>query len=295
MGGEFDFLEWIRSRQKPDPLIVIGSGDDLAAYRWPAGELMLAGVDQVVDGVHFDSKIHPPRAIGRKAMNRNLSDCAAMACLPAAALATVALPAGCGLEYARELYLGMEEAANLFACPIVGGDTSSWPRKLVMTVTILGRDGGIPPITRGGARAGERIFVTGPLGGSLLGRHMEFEPRVRMGRELAEKYRPTAMIDLSDGLSRDLRHICRLSGVGAVIEAGSVPIHADAISLSARDARTPLEHALHDGEDYELLFTCAAEVPGAIRIGVTTTDREIVIRDGNQTRALEPMAWEHRL
>jgi thiamine-monophosphate kinase len=295
MAGEFDFLDWIKSRQRPNAAVQLGSGDDLAVCRWPAGESILAGVDQVADGVHFDSKIHPPRAIGRKAMNRNLSDCAAMACLPAAALATVVLPAGCGIEYARELYLGMEEAADQFECPIVGGDTATWTGALVMTVTILGRDGGIAPVTRAGAKAGDGIFVTGPLGGSLLGRHMEFEPRVKLAREMAQKQKLTAMIDLSDGLSRDLRHICRQSGVGAIIDARSVPIHADAEAMSLRDGRAALEHALHDGEDYELLLTCASDVPGAYRIGEATAARAIVIRDGNSTRPLEPMAWQHTL
>ena len=106
-------------------MVQLGSGDDLAVLRWPGTDLLLAGVDQVLDGVHVDCAVHSPQAIGRKAMNRNLSDCAAMACLPAAALATVALPHGVGLNYAKDLYLGMEEAAEPYDCPIVGGDTAS--------------------------------------------------------------------------------------------------------------------------------------------------------------------------
>src|SRR5205823_2322677 len=110
MAGEFDFIEWVRQQQGASDLVRLPAGGDLAALNWPAGELLLVGVDQVLDGVHFDSAVHSPRAIGRKAMNRNLSDCAAMACLPAAAVVSVALPRGASLEYAKELYLGLREA-----------------------------------------------------------------------------------------------------------------------------------------------------------------------------------------
>jgi thiamine-monophosphate kinase len=294
MAGEFDFLHWIRQRQRASPLVKLGSGDDMAELAWPPGDLLLAAVDQVLDGVHFDSKIHSPRQIGRKVMNRNLSDCAAMAALPAAALATVALPRGRDLDYAKELYFGLEEAGTKFACPIVGGDTGSWDGPLMMTVTILGRSAGIEPIRRSGARAGDFLFVTGPLGGSLLGRHMTFEPRVVVARQLALECRPTAMIDLSDGLSRDLRHICQQSNVGAVIDASAVPIHPDAVTMSA-DGRTPLEHALHDGEDYELLFTSSQDIKGLHRIGVITAEREILLKEPNGRRKLEPLGWEHAL
>src|SRR5215208_3621943 len=126
MSSESDFLDWIRSQQSPSAFVTLVAGDDLAVLNWPSQDLLLVGADQVLDGVHFDSTKHSPRQIGRKAMNRNLSDCAAMACLPAAAIATVALPRGAGIDYAKELYLGLREGADLFHCPIVGGDTASW-------------------------------------------------------------------------------------------------------------------------------------------------------------------------
>src|SRR4051794_29428753 len=211
MPGEFDFISWLRTQQRSSVLVSLPAGDDLAILRWPADDLLLVGVDQVLDGVHFDSGRHDPRAIGRKVMNRNLSDCAAMACLPAAAVATVALPRGAGQDYARELFLGMKEAGEVFDCQIVGGDTGSWDGKLAVTVTIMGRSDGIQPVLRSGAKSGDGLYVSAPLGGSILGRHMTFTPRVDLGRELALRGDATAMIDLSDGLSRDLRHICRLS------------------------------------------------------------------------------------
>jgi thiamine-monophosphate kinase len=295
--GEFDFINWVQSQNRPSAFVLVPPGDDLAVLRWQGGDLLLVGVDQVLDGVHFDASIHPPRLIGRKVVNRNLSDCAAMACLPAGLVVAAALPAGSGIDYARELYLGMREAADPFECPIVGGDTGSWPGRLALSVTVLGRSAGVAPITRAGAQAGDGIFVTGALGGSILGRHMTFAPRVELARELARTGRVTAMIDLSDGLSRDLRHICELSGVGATLEAERVPIHLDAIQLSARDGRDPLEHALHDGEDHELLFTASAEpnVTGITRIGTIHADRRIALERNGQRQDLAPRGWQHSL
>lgn len=300
MAGEFDFIEWIRAQPSTATIafVQVPPGDDLAVLKWAGGadDLLLVGVDQVLDGVHFDSGRHSPRQIGQKAMNRNLSDCAAMGCLPAAAVATVALPKDASMEYAKELYLGLRDAADRFDCPVVGGDTASWTGKLVVTVTIVGRSAGVKPVTRAGARIGDAVYVTGPLGGSILGRHMTFHPRVAIGRQLAERGDVTAMIDLSDGLSRDLRHICRESGVGAVIDALAIPVHEDAIALR-RDGHSPLEHALHDGEDYELLFTGPPELSMPVtRIGAITAATSIVIAcgDGNH-ETLQPKGWEHTL
>jgi thiamine-monophosphate kinase len=297
MPGEFDFIEWIRAQQRPSALAKVGVGDDLAVLDWPKDDLLIVGVDQVLDGVHFDSKLHPPRAIGRKVMNRNLSDCAAMASLPAVAVATVALPRGAGEAYAKELFLGIKEAGDLFDCAIVGGDTGSWDDKLAVTVTILGRSAGIQPVLRSGAKRGDGIYVSAPLGGSLLGRHMTFTPRIELARELALRGDAVAMIDLSDGLSRDLRHICRLSGgVGAVIYANRVPIHEDARAASSADHISPLDHALHDGEDYELLYTCRHTATMGIYIGDIVAEPGIWLEHGDGTREpLEPKAWEHSL
>src|SRR5688500_11935315 len=173
MAGEFDFIDWLRRLQPRTALVPVPAGDDLAVLKWPADDLLLVGVDQVLDGVHFDSSVHGPRAIGRKAMNRNLSDCAAMACLPAAAVVSVALPRGRDVEYAMELYLGVKEDGEKCHCPIVGGEPGSWRGRLAITVTIVGCGApNTPPLGRSGARPENAIFVTGPLGGSLLGRHM---------------------------------------------------------------------------------------------------------------------------
>jgi thiamine-monophosphate kinase len=294
MAGEFELIDWIQSGQRKSPLVEVGIGDDLAAIHWPAGDLLLIGVDQIIDGVHFDSRIHSLNQIGRKAMNRNLSDCAAMGCLPAAAVAAVALPKEFSLDQAKALVEGLRQAGDAFDCPLVGGDTGTWTGKLVLSVTILGRSAGIKPVTRNGAKPGDNLYVTGPLGGSILGRHMTFEPRVRLGREIAPV--ATAMIDLSDGLSRDLAHICRGGNVGAVIESDLVPIHPDAAELSLRDKIPALDHALSDGEDYELLFTSAAEVPDGIRIGKITGESGIFLNGNDGTsQPLVSRGWQHSI
>jgi len=295
MAREFDLVDWIRSRQPCSALVPVPAGDDMAVLKWPAEQLLLVGVDQVLDTVHFDSAVHAPRDIGRKVMNRNLSDCAAMACLPVAAVATVALKQGSSLEYAQELYLGMQDAAAAFGAVVVGGDTGSWRGNLVMTVTILGRSAEVQPVRRRGARPGDGLYVTGSLGGSLLGRHMTFVPRVAEGRVLGRCGSVTAMIDLSDGLSRDLLHLCQASEVGAVVDAASVPVHPDAVELSRRDGKLAFEHALHDGEDYELLFTSRSAPPIGKRIGTISAERSLLIEiDGRQT-PLEAGGWEHEL
>lgn len=293
MPGEFEFIQWIKGQVARHPSVRLGLGDDLAVLAWDAADLLIVGVDQVLDGVHFDSAIHPPEAIGRKVMNRNLSDCAAMACLPAGCVATVALPRGRGIDYAQALFAGMKSAADAFDCPIVGGDTASWDGKLAMTAAILGRSAGINPITRSGARPGDGIYVTGPLGGSILGRHMNFVPRVHEARELAKTGAITAMIDLSDGLSRDLRQICQASGVGAAIESSKIPVSPDAIELSRRDGVAPIEHAVNDGEDHELLFCASSGPPTGARIGTITAAAGVCDMDGKIT--LADRGWEHDL
>lgn len=339
MPGEFDFVRWVLRQSVStsglrdtamQPFVVVPPGDDLAALDLTTGhadlqrgqgrtprDLLLVGIDQVLEGRHFDRQAHPPELIGRKAMNRNLSDCAAMGCLPAAAVVSVALPVGWGLDNAQRLYRGLREAADRHYCAVVGGDTGSWQGPLAVSVAVLGRSLGVEPVTRGGAAVGDGIYVTGPLGGSLLGRHLTFEPRLSLGRQIAT-YRPTglpcvkAMIDISDGLLRDLEHLLAPSNahpqLGADLEANAIPVHPDAHTLSAQTGRPPLAHALTDGEDHELLFTSPVRPPVGIRIGTVVADPGIRI-DGRPWAQLPDLAlhaqsnghpppapgWEHPL
>ena len=292
--AESAFLDHLRRTAIADPRVPIGIGDDLAAIAWNSSDLLLVGADQVLDGVHFDSSVHSPHEIGRKALLRNLSDCAAMACVPVAAIVTLALPSGSGDSLAIELLQGIHSAATPYRVAIVGGDTASWNHPLAISVTILARSAGLEPIRRSGAKTGDKLFVTGPLGGSILGRHMNIVPRIDLALELAARFELHAMLDLSDGLSRDLPRLCEASGVGAIIDATLVPIHDDARRML--DARPPLSHALDDGEDHELLFAAReCDHPGVVEIGHIVGDAGVWIRDGDETKPLVARGWEHEL
>lgn len=294
--GEFDLIERFRRRIGSNASRVsIGIGDDCAALRFPesaapgAPELLVT-TDMLMDGRHFDLRVHDPVAAGRKAMGVNLSDIAAMAGEPLAAVVSVALPRRGASELAEALMEGLWGMAREFGVELIGGDTNGWDGPLVISVTLFGQAGPRGPIRRSGARAGDRILVTGPLGGSLAGRHLEPRPRVAEAAALARGLPPSAMIDLSDGASSDLRHILKASGnLGATLDAASIPIHPDAEALARRDGRSALDHALHDGEDFELCLTAPAEAVArwresgaggaeAIEIGVVTEEPGVRMR-----------------
>ncbi len=299
---ESSFIEWIRSQSDFDPAAVpVGPGDDMAVVQC-GGESLLLTTDQVLDGVHFVLTEHGPRAAGRKAMARGLSDVAAMAAEPFAAVATVALPKGFARQGAEEIYHGLREIGDEFGCPVVGGDVGSWPGPLAISVTVLARPGAAGAVLRSTAQVGDAICVTGSLGAAWrTARHLTFRPRVAEAAALASQYDLHAMIDLSDGLSVDLAHVCEASGVGADVAAGSVPIHPDARGLD-----DPLAAALGDGEDYELLLTAPpAEADRLLRdprlgvpvsrIGTIVAGRELTLVHADGRReAIQPSGWEHR-
>jgi len=299
---EREFLDWIRGQGGFEASAVpVGPGDDAAVVQC-GRERLVVTVDQVLDGVHFVLGDHGPKAAGRKAMARNLSDIAAMAAVPIGAVASVALPEGFSRADAEAVYHGLREIGDEFQCPVVGGDVGVWGGALCISVTVFGRPAGIAPVLRSGALAGDAVCVTGAFGGAWRSRrHLEFTPRVREARELAGKYTLHAMIDVSDGLAVDLRHVCGASGLGAEILAESVPVHPDAAS-----ADEPLQAALGDGEDYELLFTMPAD--GALRLlqeeplGVAITrigtivsgDAVLLVLGDGSKRDLPASGWEHK-
>jgi len=258
--GEEELLAWLAGALSGDgsSSVVLGVGDDMAVVRASGGDVLLAS-DMILDGVHFDSSEHSLAAIGHKAMSCVLSDCAAMAVRPVSAVVSVALPDGWRLDDSKQLYGGLRAAAAAFDCAIVGGDTTSWSGRLAVDVTIMGeRYPGIEPVRRSGARIGDALMVTGCLGGSGLGRHLTFHPKVVEARRICERWadRVHAMMDISDGLSLDVHRLCRASGVGAVLDEREVldVVHDDARRLSQLDGKSPLHHALTDGEDFELLL-----------------------------------------
>lgn len=259
---ELQFIQWLSGQIPKYPGVPVGAGDDAAIIDLLGESRFLITVDMLMDGVDFQLGQVDPRRIGRKALAVNLSDIAAMAGEPSAAVVSVALPRSGGLELAKEMTLGMLALAAQFGVPLVGGDTNCWDQPLVISVTVVGKIGPGGPLLRSGARPGDWIMVTGELGGSILGKHFDFEPRIREALTLAARYSLSAGMDLSDGLSLDLWRLSQASGCGARIDLPKIPISAAARLLSANkhDGVTPLEHALSDGEDFELLFTAAPDV-----------------------------------
>lgn len=308
--GEFDYIAWVRERTPADPRVLVGPGDDCAVLA-PGTRPQLVTTDMLMDGVDFVLADVGPRRVGRKAMGVNLSDVAAMAGVPVAAVVSVALPTqppggGTARDLAEGLYAGFRELADAFGVPIVGGDTNAWTGPLVISVTVLGEATGRGPVTRSGARPGDWVFVTGPCGGSILGRHLDVAPRVREAIALHAAADLHAMIDVSDGLAADLAHILAESRCGAVLSAGAIPIHPAAVELSRTSGRPPLRHALGDGEDFELVFTVSPEdgarllrdqpVPGLTlaKIG-ECVDAGLWIEEAGTRRPLEPTGWVHEV
>lgn len=262
--GEFQLIDWVRTQalgQTPGGLVELGIGDDCAVIK-PAldARKWLVTTDMLLDGRHFELAAgrHDAMQVGRKAMGVNLSDIAAMAGTPVAAFVSVALPRHNHEEIARELTKGLKEMAEAYGVSLAGGDTNVWDGPLVVNVAVLGTGPVGGAVLRSGARPGDCICVSGPLGGSLpSGRHMRPVPQLQLARELKEALGDDlhAMIDLSDGLGGDLRHILNESGgLGAVLRAEAIPIHTDVFQYypEAADPINALSHALGDGEDFEL-------------------------------------------
>jgi thiamine-monophosphate kinase len=303
---ESDFLRWLCDRVSLDPRAPLGLSDDAALVRLPNGAELIGTTDLLTDGVDFRLEECDPRRIGRKALAVNLSDLAAMAAKPLAAFVSLALPQRGGLSLAQELYDGLLPLAAEFELAIAGGDTNSWSGPLVISVTALGTPGSKSSLRRCGARPGDWLLVTGQFGGSLLGKHFDFSPRVREALLLHERYELHAGIDASDGLARDAAHLATESGCGLVIWTGQVPVSAAARELATRSGREPLEHALGDGEDFELIMAAPPEsaqriladqpldVPVAC-IGQFVAERGLWQEVNGRRTPLAPTGWEHRL
>jgi thiamine-monophosphate kinase len=305
--GEWALIDWIRRQTHLDPeSIPIGPGDDMAMVNLGGESRCLVTVDALLEGTHFDLAVATPRQVGYKALAVSLSDAAAMAALPICAVAWVALPNSRDMVFAEELTAGLNEAAGRFACPIVGGDVVSWSKPLSIGTALLARPGGVRPVRRSGAKPGDYLFVTGELGGSRLGRHLTFTPRIAEARKLAAVIALHAMIDLSDGLSTDLTHLCRESGVAAEICPEAIPISQDAVRLASTSRGSPLSHALKDGEDFELLFAVDQSdrdellaTPPLEGVRLTCIGRVVegqgvtLVHENGTRKPLAPGGWEH--
>ena len=276
--------------------------------RLPAGHEALLTTDFSLEGVHFRREWHPAESVGHRCLARGLSDIAAMGGEPVAAFLSLALPGSLPQKWMDEFLRGFLALASKYGVPLAGGDIAQSPTGVLADIVILGSAPKGTAVLRSGARAGDSLYVTGELGGSaaLLSRllagslkrpdprrypaHFFPMPRIAAGRALREGRLAAALIDISDGLSTDLRHICDESGVGARIYAEKVPVAREAANLSL---------ALHGGEDYELLFASRRKIPARIagvqisRIGEVTVGRKIMLVEGNKERDLPAKGWEH--
>jgi len=264
--GELRLIERIRKKvlsrgETGEKLVVEGIGDDTAVLKWEKDWWLLLTCDTLVEGVHFVKGTAAYR-VGWKAMGCNLSDIAAMGGIPLYAVVSLACPARTSVGEIDEMYAGMMDLARRFGVSIVGGDTVESPGGLCVTVALIGKVEKNRHVARSGAKPGDAICVTGRLGGSLLGKHLAFIPRVEEGRALATKCSPSAMIDISDGLASDLLKLLEASGVSAEISEDAIPVSEDAVRFAKQTGRSPVEHALQDGEDFELLFTLPEEKVG---------------------------------
>jgi thiamine-monophosphate kinase len=307
--NEFDLIAKLTKSLPVNETVVAGAGDDCAVLDFGLAEkLFLFKTDSVVEGVHFTRQTAPEK-IGRKALARCLSDVAAMAGIPAAALVTIGLPKSFDAELIGKIYDGLNALAKKCDVAIVGGETTTNPGGIFISIALLGTVGRGKQILRSGPKIGDAIFVTGELGGSLLGRHLDFEPRIAEAQWLAENFSIHAMIDISDGLAGDLRHILAAGGAGAELLRSAIPI-SRAAKLQARQsssAKPAFAAALTDGEDFELLLTVASR--DAVKlldawkkkfpklklscIGKIVPRHGITIRDRNGTQKLNAHGYTH--
>ncbi|HEV7279705.1 MAG TPA: thiamine-phosphate kinase [Pirellulaceae bacterium] len=307
---EREWLEALRERLVPRPPVTIGVGDDAAAIQCRADEELIVTTDLLSDGVDFVVGAVSSERIGHKALAVNLSDLAAMGARPVAAFVSLCLPHAGARELAEGLYAGLLPLAERFDCQIAGGDTNSWPGKLTISVTALGVVPAGAAWKRSGARPGDWLLATGSFGGSLLGRHLDVQPRVREALALRELLQVRAAMDVSDGLSLDAARLADPSRCGIALDLDRIPISPDAERAAASDATrgSPLDRALSDGEDFELLLAVAPQEAAAFlaersdilgtplrKIGEFVAEAGLwsVSHDAPMLVPLVPRGWEH--
>lgn len=300
---EQSFLAWLKGRVRGLPQVAIGIGDDAAILDLPPDHQLVATTDSIIDQVDFMADRHLAADIGFKAMAINLSDIAAMGGRPTAALVTLALPAIKATETAAAVYEGILEAAEKYRVAIAGGDLSVHDGPLSVTITLLGLVPTGGAWRRSGAREGDCLIVSGPIGGSLQGRHLRPTPRLDLVAALRGEVEVHAAIDISDGFSLDLDRLCAASGVGAEVEPESIPIHPDAVARAQETGRTPLEHALGDGEDFELIlalspqdwnkFAARGRELGLVRVGQFIGRTGLWSREGRGLKRMLASGYIH--
>ena len=273
-----------------------------------SGDLVVA-TDSIADGTHFQLPTHSLAQVGHKAIAVNLSDFAAMGAKPVAATLNFTCPKSFGLVELKELFTGIANTAEQFGVQIIGGDTNRWDGRLVVGVTVFGSK--YPGTTddfwrMSGAKAKDAILVTGALGGSIAGKHIDFQPRLNVSKYLIENYKVNAATDITDSLSIDLAAVALKSNCGFELMGKRIPISEDATSLARESGKTPLEHALYDGEDFELILCVDEAEAGRIladkncectftKIGMMNSSGKFTITnaDGGGTTELKVEGFIH--
>lgn len=299
-----------RLRSKPlfkNPEITLGMGDDCAILELPRCAEALVTTDFSLEGIHFRRDWQSAECIGHRCLTRGLSDIAAMGGQPIAAFLSLALPSDCSQKWVDGFLRGFLNLAKRYKVQLAGGDTARSPVGVLADVMVVGSVAKGTALVRSGASVGDQIYVTGALGesaatlqllsqGNVKRRDIFPEPRIAVGEWLRKNRVASACIDISDGLSTDLAHICEESAVGALIDAEAIPMHSSAQGLTS-----PLDLALHGGEDYELLFTSppANRIPKRIgsvaltRVGEIVRVRRMQIVQAGRKRNLTSQGWEH--
>ena len=300
--GEFAFIDKIReSLKSKNPSVTLGIGDDAAIFKPAKGHELIFTTDMLVEGRHFDFKWTSPWQLGAKTMAVNISDCAAMGAKPTVALVSLGVPKDYPVKDLEAFYDGMKSWGEQFGAQIVGGDTVG-SEKFVVNIALIGEVEEGKALRRSGAKAGEALFVTGTVGDSaaglaalqegkskgeaasfLLKKHLTPVPRFNVGRYLSTKKLGSSAIDLSDGLSSEINHLCEESGVGAEIHEEALPLSPALLQFCEENQLHPLDFALNGGEDYELLFTvplakiseAVQKLPGETGVAVKSIGRMV--------------------
>lgn len=299
---EFRFIGNFRKHLKVSPEVLVPSGDDAAVIDVTRRGRELFTCDMIVEGTHFDLTQTTLRSAARKAILVNVSDIAAMGGTPKQAVVMVGIPGGTGARAVAGMGRGLKSACDEFGVDLVGGDLVT-SKLWAIAVAMTGVPSGKNTVLRSGAKIGDVVVVTGRLGGSILGKHINPIPRVKEADFLANRSRVTAMMDISDGLAGDLRHILRASRVGARLDAEKIPISRQAHRLARIDGKSALTHALTDGEDFELLATMPVTrfdwtiANWPFKLGLAAvgeiTPHGLSIADRGRVRKLSEKGFEH--
>ena len=292
--GEFGLIDRLSKNIRPSSRVIKGIGDDAAVIKHTKNSYLLFSCDMLLEDRHF-KRSSGGYLIGKKALSVNVSDIAAMGGVPEYCVVSLGVPGSLRAKYADDIYKGIKAVARKFKIDLVGGDTIN-SKKIIIDIAVLGKVEKKNLALRSGARAGDWIFITGSLGGSLKGRHLDFTPRLKEASFLVGNFKVNAMIDVSDGLLVDLGHILEESKKGAAVYERCVPV--------SRDAKD-FDSAVRDGEDFELVFTVSKREGGRLikkwpfktrlsRIGEICGDRGCyLVRKNGEKEKLRLVGYTH--